>query len=399
VTRDSEQDSGADGAERGDAISFVDVAIVLAKHKRTLFLAPIAVAVAAAIVVSLLPNIYSAKASIVPPQQPAGLSTALGQLGILAGAATSMTASSGDVLAGMLASQTIADRLIERFKLQQLFRTDTLVATRMELDARTNINFGRDGIITISFEDTDPRRAADVTNAYIEELTRTTQTIAVTEAARRRLFFEQQLKEVRGDLTQAEMTMRSTQERTGVIRPDEQGRATIEAVAALRAQVVAKEVQLAALETFATKQHPEYIRTRTELAGLKTQLNALQKGAGQSADVLVAPARAPELGLEYARAYRDVKYYETLFELLAKQFEIAKADEAREGPLVQILDRATPPDEKSKPKRTIIVLLAGLLTGIVAVIWVFAREAFERTSAAQPSKIEALKRHLRVRRK
>jgi uncharacterized protein involved in exopolysaccharide biosynthesis len=399
VSRDSEPHSGAEGAERGDAISLVDVAIVLAKNKRTLFLVPMAVAVATAIVVFLLPNIYSAKASIVPPQQPGGISAALvAQLGAIAPGSVSPTASSGDVLVGMLSSQTVADRLIDRFKLQQLFETDTVVATRLELAARTNVALGRDGLITIAYEDRDPRRAADIANAYVEELTSTTQKIAVTEAARRRLFFEQQLKAARNDLTQAEIGMRSTQERTGVIRPDEQGRATIEAVATLRAQVVAKEVQLSALETFATKQHPEYIRTRSELAGLKTQLSALQKGADQS-DVLLAPARAPELGLEYARAYRDVKYYETLFELLAKQFEIAKADEAREGPLVQVLDRATPPDEKSKPKRTIIVLLAGLLTGIATLVWVFAREGFERTSAAQPAKIEALKQHLRMRRK
>lgn len=399
------QDAGADGATRtpdlrpraaveDDEISLLDIAIVLAKHKWKLVGIPFLAAVLAAGVTLLMPNIYTARAVILPPQPQSSAATALiGQLGALAGA-TGALKNPGDLFVGMLSSRSVADRLIERFDLQAQFGTETMVETRNELSRRSSISAGRDGLVTIAYDDEDPQRAADVANAYIEELDRLTQTLAVTDAAQRRLFFERQLKQAKDDLTAAEIALQATQERTGVIQPDQQSRATIDAFASLRAQIAAKEVQLAAMETFATRDNPDYVRTLQELDGLRTQLTRLQRGANPR-DMLVAPARAPELGLQYARAYRDVKYYETLFDLLARQFELAKVEEAREAAVVQVLDWAVPPDRKSKPHRILIALISGFVVGCGMLLAVFVMEGVDRAKTKDSSRFFELKRLVR----
>lgn len=381
-----------------DEISLLDIAIILAKHKWKLIGIPFLAAVVAAGISLLMPNIYTARAVILPPQPQSSSTAALiGQLGALSGAAPSLGLKNpGDLFVGMLSSRTVADRLIERFDLRTLFGTDTMVATRNQLLNRTRIDSGRDGLISIAFDDKDPKRAANVVNAYVEELDRLTQTIAVTEAGLRRLFFERQLKEARDDLAQAEVALQATQEKTGVIQPTEQAKATIDAFAALRAQIAAKEVQLSAMGTFATKENPDYVRTVQELDGLRSQLNRLQRGSN-SPDMLVSPNRAPEVALKYARAYRDVKYYETLFDLLARQFELAKVEEAREAAVVQVLDRAVPPDRKSKPNRMLIVLVTGLIVGFSILIWAFMRENFDRAATRDAGKLSELKSFLRLK--
>jgi tyrosine-protein kinase Etk/Wzc len=387
------------------SFGFLDLALVAAKHKRVVFGIPLLASIVAAICALLMPNIYTGRALIMPPQQQsATAATLLGQLGVLSsgGASSLGLKNPGDLYVGMLKSRTIADSLISRFKLADQFETDTMVETRRELMGRSRFTAGKDGLISIEYEDENPQRAADIANAYVDELDKLTQSIAVGEAGQRRLHFERQLKRAKEDLADAEVELKKTQERTGLIKIDEQGRAIIEAVASLRAQIAAKEVELASMRgTFATESNPEYVRAQEQFRGLRDQLKRLEQsqpaGKGDKGDIFVPTGKVPEAGLEYIRKLRDVKYFETMFELLAKQYEIAKLDEAKEGAIVQVVDKATPPDRKSKPMRLLIVLVTATALGILSLLYAFAREWIANAPSQSQVKLNRLKSLLRRR--
>src|SRR6266581_8087932 len=203
VTENPKESSAASISSDDDEISLLDLLIVLAKHKRIVFGVPFAVAVVAAIISLLLPNIYTGTTRILPPQQSASAAAALlnqlgGALGGLAGAAggTLGIRNPNDLYVGMLKSRTVADNLIVRFELAKVYDEDYLSETRKRLAKETTITSGRDGIIAIEVDDKNPKRAADLANAYVDELMRLTKVLAVTEASQRRLFFERQLLQV-----------------------------------------------------------------------------------------------------------------------------------------------------------------------------------------------------------
>ena len=386
-----------------DEINLLDLLIVLAKHKKRVLGLPFAAAVVAAAISLIMPNIYTAKTTLMPPQQ--NQSTAAALLGQLAGPAAPLAGSAAlgiknpsDIFVSILKSRTVTDDLVKRFDLQKVYHAKLLTDARRDLDTASNISSSfKDGIITVEVDDRDPKRAADIANAYVEELEKLSRTLAVGEASQRRLFFGEQLKGTKAELIKADTDLKKFQESTGLVLPQGQAAVTISASANLRAQITAKEVQLAAMRTFATGQNPELVRTQEELAGLKSQLAKLE---GQSAepqgDVLVAIGKMPAASLEYLNKARDVKYYETLYNLLAQQYELAKLDEARNATLIQVIDKAVPPERKSKPRRARIVILTALLVGFVAVLWAFMKEAAERAKAVpeQAEKLQLLRRYL-----
>lgn len=368
-----------------DEISLLEVLVVLARHKRLVFVFPFLCAVLAAGVTLLMPNIYTGTARIMPPQQnmsPIAAALIGNITGVNSGGSIGQALglrNPSDLYVGMLKSRTIADGIIRRFELQKLYKTKTLVDTRKKLADESNINAGQDGIISIAVEDKDPKRAAAMANAYVGELEKLTQRVAVTSAGQQRVFLERQLAQVKGQLANADVALRNTQEKTGLISLTEQGKATIESVAALRAQMAAKQVQLAAMRTAMTDSNPDYVRAQQELSRLGHELATLEKSnPGDASDVVPPAGKLPETGLEYVRKLRDVKYYETLFELIAKQYEIARSEEAAEGALVQVLDEAAVPDKKSKPYRALIVVATGVLTGMLGMFAALIIEARER---------------------
>ena len=382
-----------------DEINLMDLLLVIAKHNRFIIKLTLSVAVLAVIYALLQPNIYTAKTVILPPQQ--GASTAsmlLGQLGGLAGLAGGAAGikSPNDLHIGMLKSRTIADVLIKRFDLQTLWEAKTREATRKALEGSTVIASGKDGFITIEYSDKDPQFAATIANAYVEELDRLNSTLAVTEASRKRLFFERQLKGSRANLDAAENALKQTQERTGMIQLEKQGGAIIEAVANVRAQIAAKEVELAAMGAFATPQNPDYRQIQQVIVGLRAQLAKLEANSAGS-DIKVPTGKLPETGLEFLRKTREFKYQETLFELLSKQFEIAKIDEAKDASLIQVVDKALVPEQKSKPKRSLIVILATMMAFFIGVLLAFFKEAAARASLdpASAERMSLLRRYLR----
>ena len=386
---------------RDDEISLLDLAVVLAKHKKLVLGLPLAAALIAAISSLLMTPIYTGTARILPPQQSQSSAAALlGQLGFAAGMAGSALGikNPNELYVGMLKSRTVADGLIARFDLRQRYDSDTLDEARRKLDKRSRISSGKDGIIAIEVEDEEPKQAAAMANAYVEELDRLNDTLAVTEAAQRRLFFEKQVRLAKEQLADAEVALKKTQEATGLIKLDDQGRAIIEAVARLRAEIAAREIQLTAMRTFATERNPEYVRLQQELAGMRVQLAKLEKStpAGEG-DVLMPTGNVPEAGLEYVRKIRDVKYFETMFELIAKQYELARLDEAKDLSIIQLLDRAVEPERRSRPTRALITVLSAVVALFVAVLVAFVREAGEkaRRDPEGARRIELLRRHLR----
>jgi uncharacterized protein involved in exopolysaccharide biosynthesis len=269
-----------------------------------------------------------------------------------------------------------------------------MVGTRRELASRTNIVSGRDGIISIDFEDRDPKRAAAVANGYVEELYKLTTSVAVTEASQRRLFFETQLKQTRDQLAQTEIALRGAIDKGGLAGIDVQSRAILEPSAQLRAQIALREVQLGAIRIFATDQHPDIARLQHEIASMKRELTKLEGGDGKA-----EPLPTTSAGYENLRRFRDMKFLERLAELLTQQFEAAKIDEAKDISIVQVLDKAVEPDRKSKPKRILIVTLTALVAAFIAVMWAFIREASVRAqrNSAIASRLEALRGYMRWR--
>jgi tyrosine-protein kinase Etk/Wzc len=385
-----------------EELDLLDLLLVFAKHKKLIIGLPLLIAIITAAVSFLIPNIYTGTARILPPQQQQSSALALlAQLGSLGGLLGAGAKNPSELYVGMLKSRTVADRLIERFKLQQVYDEDTFFETRRALEKVTDIEVSKEGIITVSVEDKDPKRAAAMANSYVEELDRLTQGIAVTEAGQRRLFFERQLKSTKNELAEAEVGLRKTQESSGLIQLEEQARAIITAIATLKGQVIAKEVEVASMRSFATQDNPEFIRAQQQLISLRKELVSLQKkhNVNVDGDVILPTGNIPAAGLDYVRKLRDVKYQETLFELLAKQYELAKIDEAKDAALIQIVDRAIEPDKKSKPKRTLISILAGFGTFVLTVLFVFLREAGQRAAAdpEQAARLATLRGYLRFK--
>jgi uncharacterized protein involved in exopolysaccharide biosynthesis len=259
----------------------------------------------------------------------------------------------------MLKSRPVADALIRRFDLQRIYRAKDLTAARKKLARETDIVSEKDGMISISIEDKDKKQAAAMADAYVEELRNLTKRLAITEAGQRRQFYEDQLKQAKEDLVGAEVGLKQAQQKSGMILLDAQAKGIIEGIGNLRARIAAKRVELQGLRTFATEQNAQVSLAESELSAMESELRrAEQQGGGDSFDL--ALKNVPEAGLEYVRALRELKYRETLFEILAKQYEMARLDEARDAALIQVVAPAVEPDRKSFPPRTLIAVLSAL---------------------------------------
>jgi uncharacterized protein involved in exopolysaccharide biosynthesis len=385
-----------------DQIRVLDLLIVLAKRKRIVLGVPFIVAIGAAIFSLLLPNIYTGTTQILPPQQSASSASAL--LSQLGGASGGLASAPGGVLGmrnpndlyvGMLKSRTVADNLIARFDLNKIYEQKLQSNTRSILQGNTAIAAGRDGIITVEVDDKDPKRAAEIANAYVDELMKLTRVLAVTQASQRRLFFEQQLTQAKDNLTATEITARQGLQKGGLAQVDAQGRSMIEVTARLRAQISTKEVQLGAMRTFAAEGNPELQRTQEELQALKRELGRVEGSSLVTA--IGGREKSDNSGLDNLSRLRDVKYYEFLYELLAKQYELAKIDEAKDATIIQVMDWAIQPDRRAKPKRTLIVLLSTVGATLVSVLLAFVVEAISQAklNPGNAARVMSLRDYLR----
>jgi tyrosine-protein kinase Etk/Wzc len=377
VTNNLNETAAGNGAGKLPSdVSFVDIVRELYSRRRR-FGKVFGICVLLTLAITLLwPATYTASSRIMPPQQGQSVANAvLGQLGSLATLATGGkdfgVKNPSDLYVAMLKSRTVADRLIDRYQLKELYNEKTYADAREELEDRSVITAAKDGTISVAVDDRDPARAAQIANGYIEELADLNQKIAITEASQRRSFYERELLQAKNHLADAEVELKKVQEQTGLIALDAQAEMIIESVGSLKARIAAKQVQIRAMSSYATPLNPDLLRAQEELAGMNAELAKLerQKVSGRG-DIQVPTGQVPNVGLQYIRRLRDVKYFEGLYEILAKQFELAKLDEAKDIPIVQVLDVAVTPDKRSKPKRALWIgagVFASLLIATVAV--------------------------------
>lgn len=394
--------SSADAQTRLEEVLILDLLIVLAKNKKYLLGLPFLAAVLTAAWTLTLPDIYTASTRIFAPQAQGSASAMLAQqFGNLAGLAGGMSGlkNPNDLYIGMMRSRTVADNIIGRFQLDKVYQQAYQSNTRKRLEQVTLMLSGKDGIITIEVDDKDPKLAASLANAYVEELFNLSKVLAVTEASQRRLFFERQLAEAKQNLISAEVGARQALETGGLVQVEGQGRALVEMTGRIRGQIAVKEVQIGAMRTFAAERNPDLRLAQQELEALKRELAKIE--GPSSARSASGAGTAKGSGINNVSLLRDVKYYETIYELLAKQFELAKIDEAKDSSVIQVIDKAVEPDRKSKPKRAITVLLSATITGFAVVIWIFLRLALSRLkgSPAQSERLEMLLTSLGWRRK
>jgi uncharacterized protein involved in exopolysaccharide biosynthesis len=361
-----------------DVPGLLDLATALALRKRFIVKATLAAMVIGAAVAFIIPKRYTAETKILPPQQQAQSSAAMllsslsnTNLGSLASATGMSVKSPNDLYVGMLKARPVADALIHRFDLLKVYGSTDMTAARLALASRSDILSQKDGMISISVEDKDKKRAAEMANAYVEELRNVTKGLALTEASQRRLFYEEQLKQAKDDLAGAEVGLKQAQEKSGMIQLDAQAKAIIEGIGDLRAHIVAKQVEVQALRSFATEQNAQLSMAERQLAGMQSELRRLEQQGGGGDIYDISLKKIPEAGLAYIRATREFKFREAVFELLARQYEMARLDEARDAALIQVVEPAVEPERKSFPPRTLMTLLftlSGMFLGCLIVI-------------------------------
>jgi tyrosine-protein kinase Etk/Wzc len=359
-----------------DEISLLDLLQVIVDNLRLLVLGPLVCGLAALGYSFTIPPTFTAKTQFLPPQQQqssaASMLASLGALGGLAGAATGIK-SPADQYVAFLKSVSVQDALIERFKFMDKHKVKLKTDARMALTGSVRIGSGKDGLISVEVDDKDPKFAADLANAHVEELRHLLGRLAVTEAQQRRMFFEKQLQITKENFTKADIALKSSGINSSVLKLSPTS--AVEAVARLKAGISVQEVKLGTMRNYLTESSPDFKQALVELASLKSELAKAEKEEPASKDAS-----------DYVAKYREFKYQETMFELFAKQFELAKVDESREGAVIQVLDIAEPPERKVKPKKAMIAITASLASGFALLLFVFIRNALKNASQDEDTK-------------
>jgi uncharacterized protein involved in exopolysaccharide biosynthesis len=372
--------------EEKSSFDLVGLLQTLYRGRWTILVASLATLLIATVYAFLLPFEYTSTVAFIPPTiNNSSLSSLVaGQLSSFGvGDLIGGLKNSGDMYLGLLASRSILGEVVKRCDLMQEYRVNRESMAEKILERNTTAAVdSRSSIVTLNVTDKSPGRAHDLANAYLDALRDTEGRLALTQSSQRRLFFGEQLAKEKDDLEDAEVELKKTEEQSGLIAPTGQTEAEITTIAETQAQIAVREVQLAALRQSATEQNPEMIRLRSEIDDLQGQLLRLQKGGGDRSVAAIPTAKVPELQLEYVRKDREVKYHEALFDMLSRQYEAARLDEARDAPVLQVLDPASYPDMKSAPKR-LYYMLGGLLFGLMAsCFWVMVRDRLRALRAA-----------------
>ena len=357
-------------------VSLLELVIIVAKRKKLISIITLAAAIVSAVISLSMPNLYKSNVKLLPPQQAqSGAAALLSQLGGVAGMAAGAAGlkNPNDLYVAMLKSRTIADQLIAQFDLKRVYDLEEQEKARKKLENNTVITSGKDGLITIEVEDKNQLLVARLANAYVTELLQLTRVLAVTEASQRRMFFERQLELSKDKLAAAEVTLKGALDSHGVISVDSESRAIVETVARLRAQASAKEIELNSMRAFVTTNNPRFKLVEEELASLRLELSKLENGRSDDANGS-AKSGEKQNGFANIKLLRDLKYHQMLYELLAKQFEAARLDEAKDSSVIQVLDPAIDPEKKFKPLRALIVVISSVFAFLAAIVYVLIAE-------------------------
>ena len=383
--------------------NFLDYLIVLLKHKRKVFFITFGTALITAIISLLVPSIYQAGTQILPPQQNgtsiAQIFSGTGSMSM--GGSILNLQTSDDLYVSLLESRTVLDRIIDRFDLLRIYNVTVREDARRKLLGAVHIIADpKSEIITIDVEDKDPKRAADMANAFVEELKNMKNGLALTGVGQRKLFFKKQMDDAKSALLNSENAMKAFQEKTGLVEANAQGEAVIEEIAQIKAQIAAQEVTLSVMKTYSTSSNPEFQKAHDTLKGLKVQAAKLESNGNFSDSGPIIPTgKMPAIQEDYLNKLRDIKFNETLYELLSKQYEAAGIEEAQDPTIIQIIDRAVVPQRRARPRRSLMVMVATVLGFFLSLILGFLFEYKEQITA-EPwynKKIDILKKHLQFR--
>lgn len=355
-----------------DGINLLDLLQTLAENARLLIFGPILVGLVALGASFLFSPKYVAATTILLPQQQQSAAAALSQLGAMAGmvGAAAGLKNPAEMYVGLLNSRTLSDRMVDRFGMMNIKGVKTREDARKILARISRLVPRKDGLITIAVVSPSPQLSAAMANAYVEELSSLTSRLAVTEAQQRRQFLEKEMSKAKDNLVKAEIALGGVgvSESTLKFNPLAMG----QGLATLKAQVVAKEVQLSSMRGYLTENSPNFRQAQQELAALRAQLGKLEHAAPKGDNA------------EYVSRYREFKYNEVLFEQLAKQYEMARIDEAREGVLFQVVDVAVPPGQKANMPKAKIAVLYALAAAAVLLMFVLVRRAVRRKASQDP---------------
>lgn len=393
------RDPALDELDDGPSVSLVDLLTWIGESKRFIFGTALAVGIAAAAFSLTMPNVYTAKTTMVPPnsQQQSGSAAALAALGNLGGLAGGLAAKTPDELyVSLLRSDTMLRALDARFNLKERYKAETHEDLRAKSTARIRASAEKkSGVISLEVDDLDPKFAAELANAHSTEITRLLSRMAIAEAQQRRVFFESQLKDTKENLIKAEQALRQVQEKSGMVVLDKQAEAIIDAVAQLKTRIAEREIRLKVLRTATTAENPDVRLLMSELSALRSELARMEsstvaEGQGGAGGIDIPIGRLPSAAVEYIRAMREVKFQEAMLSSMLKQFEVARLDEAKDAPALQQVDVAMPPERKSKPTRAVIAVGATLITFLFASIWTILRRYSALARANDPERAQAL---------
>jgi len=390
IEQTASADASAHGLDDiGPSTGFIELLTWLGEGKRLIIGFTFLAAVIAAVVAMLLPPTFTARTTVLPPgaQQQGSSAAALAALGGLGSAVGGLGLKSPDELyVALLKSDSVLRALDTRFGLKARYEIETHEALRRAVPNLVRVYVEKKtGVINIEVDDKDPKFAADLANAHVEEVVKVLSRLAVSEAQQRRAFFEQQLQTGKEALVKAETDLQRVQETSGAIALEKQAEVLISGAAQVRGTIAEREVQLQVLRTGATDRNPDVMRLISELRAMRIELARMEAprngktNSGRNSALDLQVDRLPEATVSFVRARREMKLQETLLESIVRQLEIAKLDEAKEGPLLQQVDRALPPDFKSKPGRTAIVGGAALLALFASVLWVLITRYMART--------------------
>ena len=388
-----------DEAEK-EKINLYTYLSLLIGYRRFIFLNFLGVCVVVAILSLFLPSWYTANTTILPPQREGlGLGLASSLMGGISEFGTSMSlplmASPSDVMAAILKSRAVAFVVIEKEELMETYQAKTKEDALMELFSHTEVEVTPEGIISLSFEDKDRFKAACVANRFVEELDRVNRETNISQAKNARIFIEERLAQTKKNLTKAEENLRKFQEENKAVSLNEQMRASIEGAADLKAQMVAAEIELNVLRKTMSPSHPQIQGLKSRINEIKKQLDIWefgnQKEESKEEKILDVPfSQVPTLSMELARLVREVRIQSAVFELLTNQYEQYKIQETRDTPTIQVLDKAIPPERRSKPRRAVLVGLAGILSLLTSVVFVFGLEYFKKSKQRNPEEFERI---------
>ena len=355
-------------AQKADLVSLKDLWTPLVQNWRMLAALPLLAGILAYGATFLVKPTFTARTTFLPPQQQQSAAAAalssLGALSNLAGSAAGLKSPS-DQYVSLMQSVTAMDSIIDQFSLMKIYDKEFKFQARDELEKNVRILIGKkDGLITVEADAEDPQLAADIANQHVTELRSITSRLALTEAKQRRLFFEAQLDRTKKQLAAAQDSLQASGFNAGALNAEP--KAAAEAYARLKAQVASTEVRVLAARRGLADSTPEVQVLSAQLEALRQQVKDIDRNVGTTGDS------------DYIKNYRDFKYQETLFELFAKQYELARLDESKDGSLIQVIDPATAPEAKTRPRRLRIAVAtvagAALLLGILSILRYRARQ-------------------------